>query len=136
MANTKQMGPRGGAINGDLNSEVDIQVLHEVYWAPHEALIAAGAATIMCSYVQVNGIYSCQNDEMLNLTLRGDYNFTGIAMSDWTATHSTAPSIIAGLDWEMGSDIYYTQSLYDQVYVYKNLSESYLNRASPNPLDL
>jgi beta-glucosidase len=84
---------------------------------------------MMCSYAQINGIPSCQYDELLNHTLRGDYNFTGAVMSDWGATHSTASSIIAGLDWEMGSYVYYSQPLYDQIYVYRNVSESYLNRA-------
>ncbi|KAJ5825343.1 Fn3-like domain-containing protein [Penicillium riverlandense] len=130
MANSKQTGPSStGASAGDTNSQVDIQVLHEVYWAPHQQLIDAGVATMMCSYAQINGIPACQYDELLNLTIRGDYNFTGAMMSDWTATHSTAPSIIAGLDWETGSDIYYSEPLYDQIYVQRNLSESYLNRA-------
>lgn len=84
---------------------------------------------MMCSYAQINGIPACQYNELLNNTLRGDFNFTGAVMSDWTATHSTAPSIMAGLDWETGSDIYFTQPLYDQIYVDETLSESYLNRA-------
>lgn len=130
LANSKQTGPSStGASSGDTNSEVDLQVLHEVYWAPHQPLIDAGVATMMCSYAQINGVPACQHDELLNLTIRGDYNFTGAMMSDWTATHSTAPSIIAGLDWEMGSDIYYSEPLYDQIYVQRNLSESYLDRA-------
>lgn len=129
MANSKQFGPASGASEGDANSEVVLQVLHEVYFAPHEALAAAGVATIMCAGVEVNEVSSCQNDEMLNLTLRGDWNFTGIVVSDWLATQSTRASMIAGLDWEMGSNTYYTSPLHDDVYVYKNLSESYVNRA-------
>lgn len=130
MANSKQIGPSSsGASSGDANSQVDLQVLHEVYWAAHETLIEAGVATIMCSYAQVNGVPACQYDELMNSTLRGDFNFTGIVMSDWGATHSTAPSIEAGLDWEMGSLTYFTQPLYDQVYIYKNLSETYVDRA-------
>nr|GAT49909.1 predicted protein [Mycena chlorophos] len=130
MANSKQFGPSStGASAGDTNSQVDLQTLHEVYWAPHEALVRAGVATIMCSYAQVNGVPSCSYDEGLNLTLRGDYGFQGLVMSDWGATHSTDASIIAGLDLEMGSDVYYTTPLYDDIYVNKNLSESYLDRA-------
>jgi beta-glucosidase len=83
MANSKQMGISStGASAGDANCEVDIQVLHEVYWAPHEELVNAGVATIMCSYSKVNGVPACGNDENLNLTLRSDYNFTGIVTSD------------------------------------------------------
>lgn len=50
-------------------------------------------------------------------------------MSDWPATHSTAQSIIAGMDLEMPTGVYYGDQLYDQIYVTRNLSESYLNRA-------
>ncbi|KAF7318131.1 Fn3-like domain-containing protein [Mycena chlorophos] len=42
---------------------------------------------------------------------------------------TSGASIIAGLDLEMGSDVYYTTPLYDDIYVNKNLSESYLDRA-------
>src|SRR5262249_25505713 len=33
--------------------------------------------------------------------LRGDWGFDGVAMSDWFGSHSTAPTINAGLDLEM-----------------------------------
>ncbi|OOQ90978.1 hypothetical protein PEBR_01999 [Penicillium brasilianum] len=104
MANTKQIGPTSsGAMD-------------------------AGVATMMCSYAQVNGVPSCQHQELMNYTVRGDYGFKGIVMSDWGATHSTAPSIEAGLDWEMGFQIYYADPLYDDVYVHRNLSEAYVDR--------
>ncbi|KAF1357018.1 glycoside hydrolase superfamily [Delphinella strobiligena] len=129
MANSKQIGPSStGASAGDKNSIVDLQTLYEVYWAPHGALIDAGAATLMCSYAEVNGIPACQYPEIYKY-VREQHNFTGIVMSDWLATHSTAPSLKAGLDLEMPSAIYYGQALYDQVYVYKNVSETCLDRA-------
>lgn len=86
-------------------------------------------AAFMCSYSKVSGVPSCQSDEILNLTLRADWNFTGIVLSDSGATHSTVESIIAGLELEIGTLTYYAEPLYDQVYVYKNLSDSYLNHA-------
>jgi beta-glucosidase len=130
MANTKQIGPSSsGSSAGDTNSQVDLQVLHEIYWQPHEALVDAGVATMMCSYAQVNGVPACQSQELMNHTVRGDFGFKGIVMSDWGATHSTAPSIEAGLNLEMGSRAYYTTPLYDDVYVHHNLSETYVDRA-------
>ncbi|OJJ73697.1 hypothetical protein ASPBRDRAFT_41398 [Aspergillus brasiliensis CBS 101740] len=130
MANTKQIGPSSsGASAGDTNSQVDLQVLHEIYWQPHEVLVDAGVATMMCSYAQVNGVPTCQYQELMNRTVRGDFDFRGIIMSDWGATHSTAPSIEASLDWEMGSRSYFTEPLYDDVFVYRNLSETYVDRA-------
>lgn len=84
---------------------------------------------MMCSYAQVNGVPACQYQELMNHTVRGDFGFKGIIMSDWGATHSTTPSIEAGLDWEMGSRVFYTEALYDDVYIYRNLSEIYVDCA-------
>lgn len=99
MANPKQIGPSStGASAGDLNSIVDMQTLQEVYWSAPGALLEAGAATLMCSYARVNGVPACQYQPLFD-TVRDLYNSTAIVMSDWTATHSTGPSIMAGLDW-------------------------------------
>lgn len=131
MATAKQLGASPDGSSGfDAASEVDPQTLHEVYLGALEPLVTQGdVAAVMCSYIKVNGVPSCQHDEMLNRTLRGDWGFTGIILSDSGATHSTAESIIAGLDLEIGTYTYYAEPLYDQIYVYKNLSESYLDRA-------
>ncbi|KAL1306871.1 hypothetical protein AAFC00_005521 [Neodothiora populina] len=129
MANSKQIGPSStGASSGDLNSIVDLQTPYEVYWAPHGELIDAGVATLMCSYSKVNGVQACQYQEISNF-VRSVHNFTGIMMSDWGATHSTAPSIEASMDWEMPFGTFYGQALYNDIYTYGNLSETYLDRA-------
>lgn len=65
----------------------------------------------------------------MNRTVRGDFGFKAIIKSDWSATHSTAPSVEAGLNLEMASRTYYTTPLYDDVYVYQNLSETYVDRS-------
>ncbi|RLN73010.1 hypothetical protein BBJ28_00022535 [Nothophytophthora sp. Chile5] len=130
MANAKQIGPSStGASAGDTNSVVDLQTLQEVYWvAPGTLLQEANAATLMCSYAQINGIPACQYEPLFD-TMRNDYNSSAIVMSDWGATHSTAESLIAGMDLEMPTGSYY-DALYDYIYVSQNLSESYLNRAA------
>jgi beta-glucosidase len=54
---------------------------------------------VMCAYNRVGGIYACENAELLDRTLRGDWKFPGWVMSDWGA----APSLGAannGLDQE------------------------------------
>ncbi|OWY96506.1 Glycoside hydrolase [Phytophthora megakarya] len=129
MANAKQIGPSStGASAGDTNSVVDLQTLQELYWvAPGTLLQEGNAATLMCSYAQINGIPACQYEPLFN-TMRDDYNSSAIVMSDWGATHSTAESLIAGMDLEMPTGSYY-DALYDYIYVSQNLSESYLNRA-------
>ncbi|CAJ2510745.1 Uu.00g063700.m01.CDS01 [Anthostomella pinea] len=129
MGNPKQIGPSStGASDGDVNSIVDMQTLQEIYWSAPGALLEAGAATVMCSYAQINGVPSCQYQPLYDM-VREQYNNTAIMMSDWVGTHSTADSLVAGLDWEMPMADYYGEPLYNSIYVAKNLSESYLNRA-------
>lgn len=55
MANAKQLAASStGASNGDANSIVDLQTLHEVYLPAFEYVLKSGVATIMCSYVAVS----------------------------------------------------------------------------------
>jgi beta-glucosidase len=79
---------------------LDEQTLHEVYAAPFEAAIAAGVASVMCSYNHVNGPYACGNSATLRTLLRDQLGFRGFVTSDWGATHS-AQFLNSGLDVEM-----------------------------------
>lgn len=64
-------------------------------------MVEAGIGAIMCSYNQLNGTWGCEDDYTLNTVLKKEYNFRGLVMSDWGATHSTAPAINGGLDMTM-----------------------------------
>ncbi|KAF8753960.1 Glycosyl hydrolase family 3 C-terminal domain [Rhizoctonia solani] len=82
------------------SSDVDDRAQHELYAHPFLRSVAAGVASFMCSYNQINGTYSCENDKVLNGILKTEYGFPGYVMSDWWATHSTE-SANRGLDMEM-----------------------------------
>ncbi|KDN36528.1 hypothetical protein RSAG8_10775, partial [Rhizoctonia solani AG-8 WAC10335] len=82
------------------SSDVDDRTQHEMYAYPFLRSVAAGVASFMCSYNQVNGTYVCENDKLLNGILKTEYGFPGYVMSDWWATHSTE-SANRGLDMEM-----------------------------------
>ncbi|QRW09292.1 glycoside hydrolase family 3 protein [Ceratobasidium sp. AG-Ba] len=82
------------------SSDVDDRTQHEIYARPFLRSVAAGVASFMCSYNQVNGTYACENDKILNGILKTEYGFPGYVMSDWWATHSTE-SANRGLDMEM-----------------------------------
>ncbi|NYT40276.1 glycoside hydrolase family 3 protein [Sphingomonas sp. R-74633] len=58
--------------------------------------------SVMCSYNRVNGTHACENPWLLTDVLRRDWGFKGFVMSDWGATHSTAPAANAGLDQDSG----------------------------------
>ena len=82
------------------NVYVDDQTLHELYLAPFTAAADAGAASMMCAYNKVNGIYICGNCDANNHILRDEMNYKGFMTSDWGATHAT-DFINCGEDLEM-----------------------------------
>ena len=84
-----------------VSSEVSEAVLREVYFAPFEAAVEADVWTIMSSYPMLNGVYCTANKWLLTDVLRDQWNFNGLVMSDWGATHETVGPISAGLDLEM-----------------------------------
>jgi beta-glucosidase len=81
---------------------IDDRVLHELYLLPFEMSVKEGkVASVMCSYNSVNGPSMCQNAPLLTGVLRGQWGFDGYVQSDFFANHSIAPSLLAGLDFEM-----------------------------------
>ena len=91
-----------------VDAVVDERTLHEVYFPAFKASVQeADAAAVMCSYNRVNGYYACENDYLLNKTLRQDWGFGGFVVADWYfSTRSTVASIMAGLDINMpGGDL-------------------------------
>src|SRR3954471_12574303 len=81
---------------------VDDRTLHEIYLSPFEAAVKQGhVGSLMCSYNLAFGHHVCENRDLLDGILRGQWGFDGFVTSDWGATHSTAPSANAGLDLEM-----------------------------------
>lgn len=85
-----------------IDSMIDERALREVYLYPFEhAVKIAGTWGIMSSYNQLNGTFTSENAWLLTQVLRNEWHYTGIVMSDWFGSHSTAPTINAGLDIEM-----------------------------------
>ncbi|KAH9898580.1 beta-glucosidase [Cubamyces lactineus] len=86
------------------SSNVDDRTEHELYSYPFMRSVQANVASVMCSYNQINGTFSCENDKTLNGILKGEFGFQGYVTSDWWATHSGAPAVNAGLDMTMPGD--------------------------------
>lgn len=85
-----------------IQTTVDAQVLREIYMLPFEMTVKDGkAASIMCAYNYVNGVHSCENEELLTKVLRDDWGFTGYVQSDFFSIKSTANTLRAGMDHEM-----------------------------------
>lgn len=95
-----------------LNENIDERTLHEIYDPPFQAAVQQGGAdAVMCAYPKVNGTFSCENNELLTTDLRNDWGFQGFVTSDFGATHSTVPSINAGMNLEMPTGVYYDTAL-------------------------
>ena len=85
-----------------IDSVVDERTLREVYLVPFEhAVKVAGTWGIMSSYNRLNGQFTSESEWLLTHVLRREWHYTGVVMSDWFGSHSTAPTVNAGLDLEM-----------------------------------
>ncbi|MHA6720432.1 glycoside hydrolase family 3 C-terminal domain-containing protein [Sphingomonas sp. RS6] len=68
------------------------------------ALEKGDPGSVMCAYNLVNGVYACENDTLLNRTLKQDWGFKGWVMSDWGAVHSLG-AMTNGLDQQSGEQL-------------------------------
>jgi beta-glucosidase len=88
------------------NSVVDERTMRETELLAFELGVTQGTpGNVMCSYNLVNGVYACENPYLLTSVLKNEWGFKGVVQSDWTATHSTVASALAGLDEEEPGDI-------------------------------
>ncbi|HZF43425.1 MAG TPA: beta-glucosidase [Sphingomonadaceae bacterium] len=69
------------------------------------AIERSDPGSVMCAYNKVNGEYACENDYLLNRTLKQDWGWKGWVMSDWGAVHSTARAALNGLDQQSGEQL-------------------------------
>jgi len=88
------------------NSVVDERTMRETELLAFEIAVREGhPGNVMCSYNLVNGVYACQNPDLLTTILKNEWGFKGKVQSDWTANHTTVASAMAGLDEEQPGDL-------------------------------
>lgn len=84
------------------NSIVDERALHEIYLKPFEIAVREGhPSTVMCSYNQINGVYSSDNKKLLTDILRNEWGFDGMVVTDWGAMANRIKGFQAGCDLNM-----------------------------------
>jgi len=84
------------------DARIPENVLREVYLVPFEACVKqARAAVVMAAYNSVNGSLMTEHTRLLRDVLKGEWGFTGVVVSDWSAARSTLPTAEAGLDLAM-----------------------------------
>ncbi|CAN6467854.1 unnamed protein product [Victoria cruziana] len=99
------------------NAKVSKQDLEDTYQVPFKACVMEGrAASVMCSYNQVNGVPTCADPALLKGTVRGMWGLNGYIVSDcdslavlYNFQHYTrnpeeavAATLRAGLDLDCG----------------------------------
>jgi len=75
-----------GAAEGgrDYNSTIIAEnILRDVYLKPFKAAVDAGAATVMASFNDINGVPASGNKFILKNILRDEWKFKGFVVSDW-----------------------------------------------------
>lgn len=121
LASVKHFAGYGAAFGGrDYDSsDISDDLLYNVYLKPYQAGVAAGAATIMSAYMDLNSVPATGNTWLLQDVLRKDWGFKGFVVSDWESvknlqTHGFAASpadaavraATAGVNMEMTSSTY------------------------------
>lgn len=87
-----------------INVEVSERALRELYLPAFKAAVQQGGAwSLMGSYNKLRGTHCSHNDYLLNKILKNEWEFDGVVMSDWDATHNLNEAIYNGLDIEMGT---------------------------------
>ncbi|MFE5341196.1 beta-glucosidase [Isoptericola sp. NPDC056578] len=86
-------------------ARVDERTLREVYLAPFDRLVAAGAWSVMGAYSGVDdgtvAAPALEHRPLLTGVLKEEWGFDGLVVSDWVATQSVAPAVRGGLDLQM-----------------------------------
>jgi beta-glucosidase len=121
LACVKHFAAYGAAQAGRDYHTVDIsdRVLREVYLPPYKAAIDAGAATVMTSFNELDGVPASGSKYLLGNILRDEWKFNGFVVTDYTSimemihhgvaedtAAAAALSLEAGVDMDMQAGFY------------------------------
>lgn len=121
LACVKHFAAYGAAQAGRDYSAVDMseRMLREVYLPPYKAAVDAGAATVMTSFNEWDGVPSTGNKKLVTGILRNEWGFDGFVVTDYTSInemvqhgyatdlkHSAELALNAGVDMDMQGGVY------------------------------
>ncbi len=106
---------------------VSKEALNRIYYPAFKAAVCeADSYTIMGSYNKINGEQGCQNKETLKDTLRDEWGYEGVIISDWGGVHDTDKAALSELDIEMACE-----SDFDNYYMAEPLKKKILSGEIP-----
>jgi beta-glucosidase len=116
------------------------RMLREIYLPPYKAAIDAGAATVMTSFNELDGIPVTGSGHLMNDILRKEWGFDGFVVTDYTSMMEMIPhgiaadtmdatvmSINAGVDMDMQAGFF--QSKLPQAVADGKVSEKVVDEA-------
>lgn len=142
LACVKHFAAYGAAQAGRDYHTVDMseRLLRDVYLPPYKAAIDAGAATVMTSFNEWDGIPATGNRKLLTEILREEWKFDGFVVTDYTSInemvahgyaadlpHSAVLAFNAGVDMDMQGGVY--QNHLAQAMSDKKISEQEIDRS-------
>ena len=114
----KHFAGYGAAEGGrDYNTtKIPVRELRNSYLPPFKAAVEAGAATLMTSFNEIDGVPSSGNEWLLRDVLREEWGFKGVVVTDWNSSgemvahgfaadlrDATCKAVNAGVDLDMMS---------------------------------
>ncbi len=96
------------------DSVLDERTLREMYLTGFEIAVKEGRPrTVMCSYPKINGTHASDSKALLTDTLRSEWGFDGLVVTDWGAMNDRVEGFRAGCDLNMpgGSDYMEAETL-------------------------
>ena len=106
MACVKHFALYGAAIAGrDYNpADMSDRTMREDYLPPYKAALDAGAASVMSSFNDINGVPAAANRWLLTDLLRKEWGFEGLVVSDYTGIYELIPHGTSANEYEAAED--------------------------------
>lgn len=104
LACVKHFAGYGASLAGRDYNTVDMseRYFREFYMPPYEAAIRAGAATVMTSFNDYDGVPATGNKHLLTEILRKEWGFRGFVVTDYTSINEMVNHGVAAGDKEAG----------------------------------
>lgn len=121
LACVKHYAAYGASLAGRDYNTVDMseRYFREYYLPPYKAAVQAGAATVMTSFNDYDGVPASGNKYLLTTILRNEWGFKGFVVTDYTSMNEMVNhgviadekeagelSLTAGVDMDMQGSIY------------------------------